>query len=1063
MANPIVGHAHLDRVASGRSALRSSPVPASGARACLKDLPVQFHRPVGYVALLALAAGSLTLVATPAVAASPDLVISQVYGGGGNTGAPFKNDYVELFNRGTAPVSTAGLTLQYGSATGNLGASSAQNVVLPGKTVQPGSYFLVALSAGAGAGAALPAADEVGTTAASATAGKFALARGVEPLACSSAASCDATRIIDLVGFGSATYFEGAVAPAPGNTTALLRAGGGCTDTDTNSSDFTTGAPAPRNSASSAAACGTTTPDPDPDPEPGPQHGPVSTISSVQGSGTSSPLTGARVTVDAVVTATTTTNDAVTGFFVQEQDVDRDASADTSEGLEVLCATACLANLRAGDHVTVTGVVGESFTTTRLDASGAGALITVRASEQPRPTPATISLPASGPLTASSLFESVEGMLTTVTTPLVVTEFFNLARFGELVLAPSRAYQHTHTTMPSEAGYKAHLAQLAASRLVLDDDSGDQNDATSGPNSNEPYPYPSGGFAVDNRFRGGDTITDLTGVLQYGFGRWRMRPAATERYVFAPTNPRTPAPEPVGGSLKVASFNVLNSFRTIDTTSSNDVGTCGPSGTLDCRGADSEAELERQNAKIVAALTAMDPDVAGLIEVQNDADVTLAHLVEGLNAATAPGTYDYLRTGTIGTDAIKLAFIYKPATVALVGGHKILDSSVDPRFEDARSRPALAQTFLEKATGQKVTVSVNHFKSKGSGCGTADPDKLDGAGNCDLTRTRAAQALGDWLKTDPTGSGDPDALVIGDLNSYKREAPITALEDAGFTDLIERFGGEKAYGYLFDGQLGYLDHALATASLATQVTGANEWHINADEPQLLDYNDMLKDVGESDFERESSARELYAADPYRSSDHDPVVVGLRLVRPNAAPVADAGGPYAVDTTRSVQLDASASTDPDGDVLTYVWDFDADGDFDDATGARPSYTAGTSVGTVTVAVRVSDGLLSSTDNAPVVVSKLNTSPVARAGGPYAVAPSRTVVLDASGSSDADGDALTYAWDLDGDGAFDDATGARAGFKASTTLGRFPVAVQVSDGKATATASSYVDVPRMGPRG
>jgi predicted extracellular nuclease len=180
--------------------------------------------------------------------------------------------------------------------------------------------------------------------------------------------------------------------------------------------------------------------------------------------------------------------------------------------------------------------------------------------------------------------------------------------------------------------------------------------------------------------------------------------------------------EPVGGTLKVASFNVLNSFKTIDTTSSGSSGPCGPSGTMDCRGADSEAELERQRAKIVAALTAMDPDVAGLIEIQNDADVTLAHLVEGLNAATAPGTYDYVRTGTIGTDAIKLAFVYKPATVELVGGHAVLDSTVDPRFEDTRSRPALAQTFLEKATGQKVTVSVNHFKSKGSAC-TGDPDR----------------------------------------------------------------------------------------------------------------------------------------------------------------------------------------------------------------------------------------------------------------------------------------------------------------------------------------------------
>jgi hypothetical protein len=132
----------------------------------------------------------------------------------------------------------------------------------------------------------------------------------------------------------------------------------------------------------------------------------------------------------------------------------------------------------------------------------------------------------------------------------------------------------------------------------------------------------------------------------------------------------------------------------------------------------------------------------------------------------------------------------------------------------------------------------------------------------------------------------------------------------------------------------------------------------------------VKDVGESDFERESSARELYSPDPYRSSDHDPVVVGLRLVRPNAAPVADAGGPYAVDTTRSVPLDASASTDPDGDALTYAWDLDADGAFDDATGATPTFTAGSTPGTVTVSVRVTDGTASSTAGASVVVSQLD---------------------------------------------------------------------------------------------
>jgi predicted extracellular nuclease len=372
-------------------------------------------------------------------------------------------------------------------------------------------------------------------------------------------------------------------------------------------------------------------------------------------------------------------------------------------------------------------------------------------------------------------------MLTTVQTPLVVVEFFNLAQFGEIVVAPERLYQHTHTSAPSTEGFAAHQALLARNRLVLDDDNDDRNDATSGPNSNEPYAWPTRGLSLDDRFRGGSRIEQLTAVLDYSFGTWRMRPAAGQSYSFSDANPRTAAPEDVGGRLTVASFNVLNYFRTLDTTSSNSTGPCGPLKTMDCRGADSEAELERQRAKIVAALTAMDADVLGLIEIQNDDDVSLAHLVEGLNAATAPGTYDYVRTGPVGGDAIKVAFAYKPASVELVGGHAVLDSTVDPRFEDQRSRPALAQTFREKATGEAVTISVNHFKSKGSACGTADPDKLDGAGNCDLTRTRAAEALGDWLADDPTGSGDPDVLVVGDLNSYKREAPITALRDRGYT------------------------------------------------------------------------------------------------------------------------------------------------------------------------------------------------------------------------------------------------------------------------------------------
>lgn len=171
-----------------------------------------------------------------------------------------------------------------------------------------------------------------------------------------------------------------------------------------------------------------------------------------------------------------------------------------------------------------------------------------------------------------------------------------------------------------------------------------------------------------------------------------------------------------------------------------------------------------------------------------------------------------------------------------VGAHAILDSTVDPLFDDAKNRPALAQTFAQNANGQTFTVVVNHLKSKGSACDdVADPDVGDGQGNCNVTRANAAVALVNWLATDPTGSGDPDFLIIGDLNSYAMEDPITALANGGYTDLIEYFLGAQAYSFVFQGQAGYLDHALSNPSLTPQVMGATEWHVNAGEPTALDY------------------------------------------------------------------------------------------------------------------------------------------------------------------------------------------------------------------------------------
>jgi hypothetical protein len=276
-------------------------------------------------------------------------------------------------------------------------------------------------------------------------------------------------------------------------------------------------------------------------------------------------------------------------------------------------------------------------------------------------------------------------------------------------------------------------------------------------------------------------------------------------------------------------------------------------------------------------MAAIDADIVGLVEVENNAGASVADLVGGLNTAVGPGTYDYVDTGTIGTDAIKVGLIYKPATVEPIGDFAILDSSVDPRFIDTKNRPVLIQTFQENATAARFTVAVNHLKSKGSSCDdVGDPNLSDGQANCNQTRTDAVAALVDYLATDPTGSGDPDFLIMGDLNAYAMEDPINAAKSAGYTDLIATSGSSASYSFVFDGQLGYLDHALTNASLTSQVTGVTEWHINADEVNVLDYNDGIQDPGEASFERKSNALPIYEPNAYRSSDHDPLVVGLAL-------------------------------------------------------------------------------------------------------------------------------------------------------------------------------------------
>ena len=674
-------------------------------------------------------------------------------------------------------------------------------------------------------------------------------------------------------------------------------------------------------------------------------------IHHVQGAGATSPLDGTSVVVEAVVVGDFQNNlepddGEFNGFYLQEEDAYADADTATSEGLFVFAPGAD--DVQVGDRVRIQASV-EEFAGGGSSLTGLATIVTLEVcrSGVPLPTETQVELPLASP----DGFERYEGMRVIFPQDLVISEYFNYDRFGEIVLSlpfpgEDRLYQPTAVVEPgAEAVTLAEQIELR--RVTLDDGLSSQNpDITRHPDG-EP-------FTLDNRFRGGDTVTDAAGVMDERFGLYRIQPTADA--VHTVENPRTDAPEDVGGDVTVATFNVLNYFLTLD-DGVNDI--CGPARDQECRGADDAGEFERQRAKILAALAEIDADVFGLIEMENTTGVSpLADIVAGLNDELGAGTYDYIDTGTIGTDAIKVGIIYKPAAVAPVGDHAILDSSVDPRFLDGFNRPVLAQTF-EDADGGVFTVAVNHLKSKGSDCNAVgDPDAGDGQGNCNGVRTAAAEALVDWLATDPTGSGDADVLIAGDLNSYDKEDPIDAVRegaddelgtDDDYTDLLFAYEGELAYTFVFDGLVGYLDHALSSPTLTNQVTGATAWHINADEPDLLDYDTSFKSEGQA---------ALYEPNAYRSSDHDPVIVGVDL---NASPVCAAATATPdrlfPPNHRFVPIAIDGVTDPEGGPVTITVDSIFSDEAVDAADSGNTAPDGRGVGTDTAEVRaerVGDG-------------------------------------------------------------------------------------------------------------
>ena len=728
-------------------------------------------------------------------------------------------EFVEIKNNGSAPASLAGWTLQLVNGSNNTVYGSFD---LTGFMLGAGDYFVVCANAATVANCDLDVTPDTNLVQNGAPDAVALLFEGT---------------VIDAVSYEGDVpdFVEGSGAgleDSPAGTGSISRCPDG-TDTNQNNVDFffvTSSSPGAENTCPSGAL--------------------EVKIHEVQGAGAESPLVNELVRIEGIVVGdfqdSVGTNGDLNGFFVQEEDADADADPLTSEGIYVFNSSSPAVDVNVGDLVAVEGVVSEFFGLTEITSLDG---VTVLSSGNPMPTAASLTLP----FASIDDLEAFEGMSVNFAQSLVITEYFNFDRFGEIVLSSERRLQPTAVFEPGPDAVAAAAAN-ALDRITLDDGRTAQNP--------DPAIHPNGSeFNLANLFRGGDRLQNVTGVLDYSFGLYRVQPTAPA--VYSNDNPRPAAPDDVGGSIKVASANVLNYFTTLDQPGN----LCGPLLALGCRGADNLEEFERQRAKIVAALAGLDADIVGIIEIENDtADVAVADLVAGLNDAVGADTYAYIATGPMGTDAIRVALVYRSEAVTPWGDHAVLDSSVDPRFVDVGNRPVLAQSFQDNSRGGIVTVAITHLRSKGGSCSDeGDPDTGDGQGSCNLTRVNAAAAMVDWLASDPTGSGVDNVLILGDMNSYAREDPIDVFVDAGYSDLVLGYLGEDAYSFVFDAQIGYIDHALASPALDPDVTGTTIWHINADEPDLIDYDTSFKGPNQD---------AIYAPDAYRASDHDPVVVGL---------------------------------------------------------------------------------------------------------------------------------------------------------------------------------------------
>lgn len=802
--------------------------------------PVSHRRSRGRIGALAvtcvaaLSLGSLAAVPATADTTGTGVVINEAYLSGGSAGAAFKNKFVELYNPTSAPVTLDGMSLQYRSANG----TAAFNGVAPLTGVIPaGGYYLVQGNSNGANGAELPAPDAVSTLTPSGTNGTLALVEGTAAVTLTPGSVVGVDGVVDLLGYGTSNTFEATPATAPtGNTDvkSLNRTGG--VDTDVNSADFTLSATiTPQNSG-------------DTDPGTGPGTDPTeATIAEVQGATDVSPLNGQTVQVEGVVTADYRTG-GYKGIVIQTQGSGgaTDATPGASDGVFVFL-NALAPTLAIGDLVSVTGSVSEYFGQTQINPAAAADVEVLTAGVGiPAVTPLPVTVQGADREQYENMYVAPEGTYR-------LASSHQLFNFGALWLnaGDALAVKSTETTRPGDAA-AAITAANRANRILLDDGWSIQV-SNNGHPGEQPY------FTKDTVVRNGDTVDfgDNGYVLQWGFNDWRLQPvvpiddssSADLKVGFEATNPRTESAPTVGGDVQVASFNVYNYFTTLKSENSN------------ARGAANAAQFAIQKSKIVAAINGLDADIVSLMEIENSVklgkpiDTALKDLVAGLNADAGSDVWGYVPTpaalnNAATTDFITNAIIYKKDAVKRVGDSiTVTDETVW-----GNAREPIAQAF--DIDGRVVTVVANHLKSKSPPEG-AGAEPADGQGFFNADRVKQANAILAFTDQLEQTTGSGDMLLIGDFNAYGKEDPIDVFTSNGWSDLVaDKASGQ--YTYSFDGELGSLDHVIASPSLASSITGAGVWGINSPE---------WSDRGYAYGATESGT-------PYRSSDHDPIIVGV---------------------------------------------------------------------------------------------------------------------------------------------------------------------------------------------